>query len=126
LEDRREFESARYTAWMQATADEVRRRAAISLGRIGDRRATPLLLTALSDSSPRVRRDAAFALGILDDSSMAVVNGLWRVAMGNDSAAVEAIAALSRLGGGYPIVEARVNDAAASPQVRGEALLALP
>ena len=125
LEDRREYDAVRFTGWLQAPADEVRRRAALAVGRIGDRSSTPLLLNALADPSPRVRRDAAFALGLLRDSSSTVINALGRVAQGADSAAAEAVAALGRMVSGYPIVEARAADPNTAPEVRREALVAL-
>ena len=48
---------------------ELRARAALALGRIGDERAVPSLRRLLGDSSPEVRRSAAFAVGILNDST---------------------------------------------------------
>ena len=84
-----------------------------------------LLLIALADSSPRVRRDAVFALGVLRDSSAAVITALGRMATGADSAAAEAVAALGRMVSGYSIVEARLTDSTATPYVKREALLAM-
>src|SRR5690606_17445374 len=69
LEDRREYDEAVLRAGFEHPNPEVRRRAALAIGRIGDRRGTPLLLQALTDTSALVRADAAFALGESGDSS---------------------------------------------------------
>src|ERR1035437_8413569 len=45
-----------------ASLDTTRTSAAIELGRRGDRRAVPALVTALSDRSERTRQEAAYAL----------------------------------------------------------------
>ena len=76
LEDRREYDEAALRAGLEHPNLEVRRRAALAIGRIGDRRGTSLLLQALEDTSALVRADAAFALGQLRDSSAAVVRAL--------------------------------------------------
>ena len=80
LEDRREYDEAALRAGLEHPNPEVRRRAALAIGRIGDRRGTPLLLQALADTSALVRADAAFALGEMGDSSAAVVRALAAVA----------------------------------------------
>src|SRR5262249_25880238 len=53
------------------SAADLRARAALALGRIGDERAVPLLRRLLGDSSPEVRRSAAFASGILGEPALA-------------------------------------------------------
>src|SRR5690606_23433610 len=80
LEDRREYDGAALRAGLQHPNPHVRRRAALAVGRIGDRRGTPLLLDALTDTSALVRADAAFALGLLRDSSAVVVHALAALA----------------------------------------------
>ncbi len=80
LEDRREYDEAVLRAGFEHPNPEVRRRAALAIGRIGDRRGTPLLLQALTDTSALVRADAAFALGESGDSSAAVVRALAALA----------------------------------------------
>lgn len=80
LEDRREYDASRLRAGLEHPNPEVRRRAALAIGRIGDHRGTPLLLEALADTSALVRADAAFALGELGDSSAVVVRTLAALA----------------------------------------------
>lgn len=105
FEDRREFDSTRLAALSEFASAEVRRRAALALGRIGDRRATALLLQALDDPDPSVWADAAFALGELGDTAADVARALARrTLVGQDTpavyiaAAVEATHALGKLG----------------------------
>ena len=50
----------------RAGGPELRRELAVSLGRVGDRRALPTLQELAVDEVPEVRRAAAFALGRLD------------------------------------------------------------
>jgi len=80
LEDRREYDEAALRAALEHPNPEVRRRAALAIGRIGGRRSTPLLLQALADTSALVRAGAAFALGESGDSSAAVVRALAALA----------------------------------------------
>ncbi|HEX8907331.1 MAG TPA: peptidylprolyl isomerase, partial [Longimicrobiaceae bacterium] len=76
---------------------EVRRRAVLAAGRIGDRRATTTIVARLGDADTSVVASAAFALGLLRDTS-----------------AVRPLTALLRAG-----------DVARRPTVIGEAALAL-
>ena len=80
----------------QLTADdlEVRRAAAVALGRIGDARATPALVDALTDEPVAV--DAANALAQIGDP--AAVDGLLNL-VGNDDASVRqaAVSALNSI-----------------------------
>ena len=68
-------ESARDTTGLAATATDHaatparRARAARALGHIGSRGSVPALEAALRDPVPSVRREAAFALGLVGDSS---------------------------------------------------------
>lgn len=79
----------------------VRARTAMSIGRIGDPQGVPLLLTLLDEQEPNVRPSAAFALGLLRDSS--AIDPLIRsitVAPGADIATTrEVITAIARIGG---------------------------
>lgn len=108
FEDHRSYDDAAFDALLDGAADEVRRRAVTAAGRIGDRAAVPLLLRALeADPSPAVRADAAFALGLLGDTSSAVIDGLEMAvpagwvpgAVVETPVVVEILAALGRLGG---------------------------
>ncbi|MGH7505692.1 MAG: HEAT repeat domain-containing protein, partial [Longimicrobiales bacterium] len=100
MEDRRLLDSVRISGLLSHPEPQVRGRAALAAGRIGDRRATPLLVAALSDSSAFVRASGAFALGELGDSSAAVIDALATLVQSEtqDSVAVEAVGALGRLG----------------------------
>jgi cyclophilin family peptidyl-prolyl cis-trans isomerase/HEAT repeat protein len=100
MEDRRLLDSVRIAGLLNHPEPHVRGRAALAGGRIGDRRATPLLIAALADSATFVRARAAFALGQLGDTSIAVIQALGSLAAtaADDSVAVEAIGALGQLG----------------------------
>jgi cyclophilin family peptidyl-prolyl cis-trans isomerase len=128
LEDRREFDAVRFAAWLRSPVGQVRRRAVVGAGRIGDARAAELIISMLSDSAADVRADAAFALGELNDTSALVVQALTNTAQGNDSAGVEAINSLGRLAAssGCSVIERRIGSANTPADVLREALLALP
>ena len=76
---------------------EVRARAALAGGRVGDVRALPLLVAAAADSAPLVRAAAVFALGELGDTSAAAHAPILAALAGSDSAAIEAPGALAKL-----------------------------
>jgi cyclophilin family peptidyl-prolyl cis-trans isomerase/HEAT repeat protein len=106
----------------------VRRRAVLAAGRIGDRRATPLLLAAMTDSTPGVAVNAVFALGELGDTTAAVTQALRLRLRSRDSTAVEAVAALGKHGTDVAFAEisavlAHAEDEAYTKEVRSEALL---
>lgn len=107
FEDHRSYDAAAFDSLLDDAAVEVRRRAVTAAGRIGDHAAVPLLLGALeADPSPAVRADAAFALGLLGDTSSAVIGGLEAAVPGGwvtgaaaeTPVVVEVVAALGRLG----------------------------
>jgi cyclophilin family peptidyl-prolyl cis-trans isomerase/HEAT repeat protein len=98
-EDARSFDSVLVGAAVRHPDPLVRRRAALAAGRIRDPRATPLLLPLLQDARPSVQADAAFALGLLGDSSAADALAA-RVRGAPDSAtAAELVTALAKLPG---------------------------
>jgi cyclophilin family peptidyl-prolyl cis-trans isomerase/HEAT repeat protein len=70
LEDRRAFEPAVLDAAAASPDPEVRARAALAEGRIGDERAAPSLRRLLEDPAPSVRESAAFAAGLLRDPEL--------------------------------------------------------
>src|SRR5215207_751620 len=72
LEDRREYDAGTIESAAGQASPALRRRAALAAGRIGDRRATPLLARLLADADTGVAASAAFALGELGDTSAAV------------------------------------------------------
>jgi cyclophilin family peptidyl-prolyl cis-trans isomerase/HEAT repeat protein len=73
----------------------------MAAGRIGDLRATPLLVPLLSDTDSTVRVAAAFALGLLRDSVAAqpLMDRITGLPALDGPTALEAITALAKLGG---------------------------
>ncbi|MFZ5623163.1 MAG: peptidylprolyl isomerase [Gemmatimonadota bacterium] len=99
IEDARDFQPALLGAALRSRRVLVRRTAAMTAGRIGDRRAAPLLVRALADADTGVQANALFALGLLRDTS-AISAIAARVAHGGGkSAIVEGVTALARIGG---------------------------
>ncbi|MBR9989684.1 MAG: HEAT repeat domain-containing protein, partial [Gemmatimonadetes bacterium] len=97
MEDSRVLDTILVSRVLADPVVEVRARAALAAGRIGDHAATPLLLRALADSEATVRGRAAFALGELGDTGTVVIDGLTRTALHDvAAAAVEAVAAIGR------------------------------
>jgi HEAT repeat protein/cyclophilin family peptidyl-prolyl cis-trans isomerase len=86
--------------WLQAeSAPEMRAVAARSLGRIQNRGSVPALTRALDDPSALVRRQAAFALGLVGDSTAAPAL-LRRLDVETDAAArTSLVSALGDAGG---------------------------
>lgn len=101
-EDRRSLDSLRVAELLRHPLPVIRERAALAVGRIGDRRASRLLVRALDDSTRAVAAAAAFALGELGDTSSMVLYALAQklgVSWGeNDVRGVEAVAALGKIG----------------------------
>ncbi len=140
-EDRRAWSADTFAPLYEGAVDEVRSRAVLAAGRIGDTAATPFLLRALdSDASPSVRANAAFALGILGDSTSEVTHALsaaladgWMAASPSAAApAIEAIAALGRIGGDHAsatlhdvLRRGRALDTDAHRLIAAEALLSV-
>ena len=71
LEDRRAFDAAVLQAAARSEDPEVRARAALAAGRIGDPRGADVVRPLLSDGDGRVRDTAAFAAGILGEPALA-------------------------------------------------------
>ena len=69
LEDRREYAAAALDSAAASPSARVRGRAALAAGRIGDRRAVPLLTRLLADADTAVAASAAFSLGELADTT---------------------------------------------------------
>src|ERR1019366_7582540 len=68
-EDRRAFEPVLLTRGLTDPDPLVRQTAATTVGRIGDRRGTAMLLPLLGDADRNVVTATFFALGLLRDSS---------------------------------------------------------
>jgi cyclophilin family peptidyl-prolyl cis-trans isomerase/HEAT repeat protein len=100
MEDRRELDAGGHATLAAHPSPLVRGRAALAAGRIGGDAAAAALLPLLGDSMVQVRADAAFALGLLADSSAIVVDALTRLATQSivDEDVIEAVHALSRTG----------------------------
>jgi cyclophilin family peptidyl-prolyl cis-trans isomerase/HEAT repeat protein len=100
-EDARDFKPDIFQRGLVAPDSLVRRTTAMSAGRIGDLRATPLLVPLLTDPDSTVRVTAAFALGLLRDTAavqplIARLTGLPAL---EPTSAVEAVTALAKIGG---------------------------
>ncbi len=70
LEDRRAFDARVLEAAVASTQADVRARAALAAGRIGDDRGAAPLRRLLEDPVAEVRTTAAFAAGVLRDAGM--------------------------------------------------------
>ena len=68
-EDARDFRPDLFRRALVAPDSLVRRIALLAAGRIGDFRATPLMLPLLADADSTVRAAAAFAMGVLRDTA---------------------------------------------------------
>jgi cyclophilin family peptidyl-prolyl cis-trans isomerase/HEAT repeat protein len=100
-EDARRWEPDLFARALVAPDSVVRRVAALAAGRIGDLRATPLLLKLLDQPDSTVRVAAAFALGLLRDSTavaplIAHLTGLPPL---DTATADEVVTALAKTGG---------------------------
>jgi cyclophilin family peptidyl-prolyl cis-trans isomerase/HEAT repeat protein len=141
LEDHRRFEPETFQRLSALPHSEVRRRAATAAGRIGDPAAAIFLTQVLArDPSPAVRADAAFAIGLLGDTSTSVLGALRQAAPRDwtpvrpeeATVVVEIVGALGRIGTDAARAEVvdvlrRVQraDDPISRQIAAEALLAV-
>jgi len=100
-EDARDWKPDLFQRALVAPDSLVRRTAALAAGRIGDLRATPLLLRVLDQPDSTVRVAAAFALGLLRDSSAVepLIQRLTGLPPLDTATASEAITALAKTGG---------------------------
>jgi HEAT repeat protein len=100
-EDSRSFQPALFRSATVAPDSVVRRLAALAAGRIGDPRATPLLVPLLSGPDSTVRVSAAFALGLVRDTAGAqpLMDRITGLPALDGPTAQEAITALAKIGG---------------------------
>lgn len=100
-EDARDWQPELFERSLLAPDSTVQRVAAYAAGRIGDLRATPLLLRTLEQPDSTVRVAAAFALGLLRDSAAVqpLIQRLTRPPALDTPTAVETITALAKIGG---------------------------
>lgn len=125
-EDTRVFDTAAFNRLATSTSVLIRSRVMLAAGRIGDRAAVNLLVHGLGDPADSVVTYAAFGLGELADSSAFATQALGRVAARQGAPAVEAIAALGKLGtaGARPYVETVLRSNTTGDALK-EALLAI-
>ena len=100
-EDAREWQPELFQRSLLASDSVVRRVSALAAGRIGDPRATPLLLRTLDEPDSTVRVAAAFALGLLRDSAAVqpLIQRLTGLPPLDAATAAEAVTALAKIGG---------------------------
>jgi cyclophilin family peptidyl-prolyl cis-trans isomerase/HEAT repeat protein len=100
-EDARDFQPDLYRRALVSPDSLVRRVAAVGAGRIGDLRATALLVPLLADPDSTVRVAAAFGLGLLRDTAAVqpLIDRLTGVPPLEPVSATEAVTALARIGG---------------------------
>jgi cyclophilin family peptidyl-prolyl cis-trans isomerase/HEAT repeat protein len=100
-EDARQWEQELFQRALLAPDSLVRRTAAFAAGRIGDLRATPLLLQVLDQPDSTVRVVSAFALGLLRDSAALepLIQGLTGLPPLDTATAAEAVTAIAKIGG---------------------------
>jgi cyclophilin family peptidyl-prolyl cis-trans isomerase/HEAT repeat protein len=100
-EDARQWQPELFQRALFAPDSVVRRTAAFAAGRIGDLRATPLLLQLLDQPDTTVRPAAAFALGLLRDSSALapLIQRLTGLPALDSETANEAVTAVAKIGG---------------------------
>ncbi|MBX3279998.1 MAG: HEAT repeat domain-containing protein [Acidobacteria bacterium] len=115
LEDERDIGGDELPRLLKDPREAVRERAALALGRIGDRRATRALIEAMNtDASLRVRKTAAFALGESDDAQAipALLNLLDQeaVPLGVGAGIVEALGKLGSLPSVEEGIRAQIGD----------------
>jgi cyclophilin family peptidyl-prolyl cis-trans isomerase/HEAT repeat protein len=123
IEDARRYDDALLRRAVQSGDPLLRRRGALAAGRIGDRRAAPLVRRLLLDPDPSVAGAAAFAAGLLQDSALVgpLVLRLQRAPL-DSATASEVVTALARIGGRKPAaVIARLLDQELEPAGTGAA-----
>jgi cyclophilin family peptidyl-prolyl cis-trans isomerase/HEAT repeat protein len=100
-EDARDFQPDLFRRALVAPDSLVRRIAVLAAGRIGDFRATPLMLPLLADADSTVRAAAAFSLGVLRDTAAVqpLIDRLTGLPALDGSAAAAAVTALAKIGG---------------------------
>jgi len=100
-EDARQWAGDAFNAGVHSPEPLVRRVAAMSIGRVGDLRGTPLLIPLLQDADSTVETAAAFALGLLRDTSAAspLVSRLSAQPAPSVATGQEIVAALAKIGG---------------------------
>jgi cyclophilin family peptidyl-prolyl cis-trans isomerase len=126
--DRRAFDEGLFARSLLHPESAVRRSAAMTVGRIGDRRGTRLLTAALKDQDRNVVADLFFALGLLADSSAVepIILRLRDADSLSSDAAAEAATALAKIGGttAARFLSDVLGSGAGLPRTRRDAMLA--
>ncbi|MDB4915631.1 MAG: peptidyl-prolyl cis-trans isomerase cyclophilin type, partial [Gemmatimonadetes bacterium] len=98
LEDRRQFDSTELARILAAPHPELRRRAAISIARINDKRGTALLRSRALDADTAVAASVVFAVGQLRDTlAVAFLDSLLSDSRTPPTMATEAAAGLGKI-----------------------------
>ncbi|MGH7517220.1 MAG: HEAT repeat domain-containing protein, partial [Gemmatimonadales bacterium] len=99
-EDARRYDAALLQRAARSRDQLVRRHAVLAAGRIGDLRGGPLLTALLDDPDRSVRASAAFAIGLLRDSTLsgALIARLQRAPL-DSATASELVTSLAKVGG---------------------------
>ena len=117
-EDRRGYDAAILSAAARSPEAEVRRRAALAIGRIADERGRDLAVELTRDRDPEVRAAAAFACELLEDPSL--TSDLIPLLADSDArvaeSAARSIGALGRGDGEDALVAAIGKSAAPEPR----------
>ncbi|HET6837954.1 MAG TPA: peptidylprolyl isomerase [Gemmatimonadales bacterium] len=100
-EDARQWQPELFQRALLAPDSMVRRIASLAAGRIGDLRATPLLLRVLDQPDSTVRVAAAFGLGLLRDSAAVepLIQRLTGLPPLDTATAAEVVTAIAKTGG---------------------------
>jgi cyclophilin family peptidyl-prolyl cis-trans isomerase/HEAT repeat protein len=100
-EDARQWAADAFTAGVHSPDPLVRRVAAMSVGRVGDLRGTPLLIPLLQDPDTTVETAAAFALGLIRDSAAVatLISRLSTQPAPSVATGQEIISSLAKIGG---------------------------
>jgi len=100
-EDAREFRAELFQRALVAPDSLVRRISVLAAGRIGDLRATSLVIPLVADRDSTVRVAAAFALGLLRDTAAVqpLIDRLTGLPGLDATTAAEAVTALAKIGG---------------------------
>ncbi|HEY7394553.1 MAG TPA: HEAT repeat domain-containing protein [Gemmatimonadaceae bacterium] len=131
LEDRRSFDSTQLARFLGAPHPEVRRRAALAIGRIFDKRGIALLRSRPLDADTAVAATVVFAVGHLRDSNtVAWFDSLLSNPRTAPTVATEAAAALGKIktANARAALARYLSQATVTPKTKttiGEALLSI-
>lgn len=131
LEDQRTYDDTILTKLIASPHPEVRRRAAVTIARLADKRGIPLLRTRLNDADTAVMATAVFAIGQIHDSTtVPLLDSLLSSPRLSPNALTEAAGALGKIrsAASREVLSAFLTRATADPRMSGavgEALLSI-